>query len=326
MFPERDSRYHMTSERSNSGFQVVDLCSVAPAELDDLWQHEVGLWRDRLRWDRSGIFTACRRALERGGLPGKVVRVGDQAIGYAYYVIAGRLGVISGLAVSPVWSTTTAGEALLKATIDDLRSQGVRRLESPFVSFDCPWLVPMFERQGFRTYWREFLRLELRRPQGPANPPTTVQFEPWGRAHLEEAARVMQAAYDGGVDAEIYELYRSLDGCRIVLDNILHQGGCGIPVGEASALARQRGRRVGFVLVTEIAPRHGHLVQVAVHPEFQRQGIGRNLVEYSLWRLADLPFDSLSLIVSRSNDRALRLYRAMHFQPVLAFPVFTWEQ
>jgi hypothetical protein len=124
------------SERSNSGFQVVDFGGVAAAELDDLWQHEVSLWRDRLLWDRSGIFTACRRALERGGLPGKVVRVGGQAIGYAYYVIAGRVGVIASLVVSPVWGTMAAGEVLLKATIDDLRGKGVRRLESPFVSFD----------------------------------------------------------------------------------------------------------------------------------------------------------------------------------------------
>jgi ribosomal protein S18 acetylase RimI-like enzyme len=313
------------SESSNAGFQVVDLGGVAAVELDDLWQHEVGLWRDRLLWDRSDILKACRCALERGGLPGKVVRVGGQAIGYAYYVIAGRIGVIASLVVSPVSGAMAAGEALLKATIDDLRGKGVRRLESPFVSFDCPWLVPAFERQGFRTYWREFLRLELRRPQGLANQPTTVQVEPWDGAHLEEAARVMQAAYDGGVDAEIYELYRSIDGCRLVLDNLLNQGGCGMPVGEASAMACRRGHRVGFVLVTEVAPRHAHLAQVAVHPASQRRGIGRELMEYSLWRLADRQFDSLSLIVSRANDRALRLYWAMHFQPVLAFPVFTWE-
>src|SRR5205823_2292310 len=90
--------------------------------------------------------------------------------------------------------------------------------------------------------------------------------------------------------------------------------------------ARHRGQTIGFVLVTEIAPRQGHLVQVAVLPTYQRQGVGRLLVRHSLARLAMLHFDTLSLIVSRANQRALRLYQALGLQAVLTFPVFVWEQ
>jgi ribosomal protein S18 acetylase RimI-like enzyme len=39
-----------------------------------------------------------------------------------------------------------------------------------------------------------------------------------------------------------------------------------------------------------------------------------------------LRFDTLSLIVSRANQPALRLYQAVGLQAVLAFPVFVWEQ
>jgi len=46
----------------------------------------------------------------------------------------------------------------------------------------------------------------------------------------------------------------------------------------------------------------------------------------SVSRLVALHFDTLSLIVSRSNPRALTLYQAMGFQSVLPFPVFAWEQ
>jgi ribosomal protein S18 acetylase RimI-like enzyme len=234
--------------------------------------------------------------------------------------------VICNLAVSPVCSTIAAGEALLKASIDAMRGKGVRRIESPFVSFGCPWLVPAFERQGFRTYWRECLRMELRQPSGLIKPRAPVQVEPWRRSHLHEAAAVMQAAYDGGVDAEIHQQYRSIDGCRVVLDNILHQGGCGIPVEEASAMASRRGCGVGFVVVAEVAPRQAHLTQIAVVPEYQGTGVGQFLLHYSVSRLAERQFDTLSLIVSRANDRALRFYQANGFRSVLAFPVFAWEQ
>jgi ribosomal protein S18 acetylase RimI-like enzyme len=143
---------------------------------------------------------------------------------------------------------------------------------------------------------------------------------------LDEAAAIMQAAYAGGVDAEICQPYRTTAGCRVVLDAILNQGSCGSPVTAASAMARHRGRGVGCIVITETLPRQAHLAQVAVLPEYQRQGIGRRLLDYSMARLAERQFETLSLIVSRANDRAFRLYQRMRFQSVLAFPVFTWER
>jgi ribosomal protein S18 acetylase RimI-like enzyme len=63
-----------------------------------------------------------------------------------------------------------------------------------------------------------------------------------------------------------------------------------------------------------------------VLPEYQGQGIGRGLLDYSLRRLTAAGFETLSLIVSRANDRALTLYQDMGFQSVLAFPVGIWER
>jgi ribosomal protein S18 acetylase RimI-like enzyme len=306
--------------------EVVDLCTVTPADLEDLWQHEVRFWRDQLLWDVSGTFATLRRIMERGGLPGMAVRVNARTVGYAYYGIAGHLGVISGLMVSPDWRTTRVGETLLKTTVDEIRRTGVSRIESRFVSSDDAWLAPAFERAGFRTYWREFLRFDLRQARGPVHAPALVFLEPWRGTHLGEAAPILQQAYANGIEAEIYEPYRTVDGCHVVLDNILNQGSCGILVPEASTMARHRGRGIGFILVTEVASRQGHLTQIVVVPEYQRRGVGRGLLDYSLQRLAELRFDTLSLIVSHSNERALGIYQAMAFQSVLAFPAFVWEQ
>jgi ribosomal protein S18 acetylase RimI-like enzyme len=305
--------------------QVVDLCSVTAPELDNLWQYEVSLWRDRLRWDASGAFAALRRIVGRGGLPGKAVRVHDRTVGYTYYGITGHLGVIAGLVVLPDWSRRDVGEMLLQNTIHEMQRQGVSRIESRFVSVDCPWLGAVLETSGFRTYWREFLRCELRPSWGPGPTPAMVPLEPWQETHLGEAATILQAAYASGVEAEILAVYRTVDGCRAVLDNILNQGSCGALVPQASAMAGLRGRGLGFILVTEVAPRQGHLPQVAVLPAYQRQGLGRGLLDYSMRRLAEGGFETLSLIVSRANDHALKFYRAMGFQPMLTFPVGIWE-
>jgi GNAT superfamily N-acetyltransferase len=310
---------------ATSELQVVDLSAVRPAELEGLWQREEQLWRERLFWDVSDRLAALRRVVQRGDLSGKAVRVGARIVGYAYFVIVGHLGVISSLAVTPDCSTGATG-LLLHDTIDKIRRTGVPRIEGPFVSVDGPWLPPLFEREGFRTDWREFLRCELRRAQQPVSPPALVQLEPLRGSDLREAAVIMLAAYHGGVDAEMGQRYRTYEGCELVLQNLLGQSGGGIPILEASAIARHRGRGIGFIILTEIAARQGHLPQVAVLPEYQRQGLGRLLVSNGLSRLAELGFDTLSLIVSQLNRPALRMYQLMGFQSVLSFPAFTWER
>ena len=310
---------------TTSELQVVDLSAVSPAELEVLWQREEQLWRERLPWDVSDTLGALRRVVERGGLSGKALRVAARTVGYAYYVIVGHLGVISGLVVSPDCSVR-ARRILLRETLDQIRMARVPRIESSFVCLDGSWLRPFFEREGFRTYWREFMRCEVRRTQDSMSTSALVQLEPLRGSDLREAAAIMLAAYNGGVDAEIGQHYRNYEGCELVLQNLLNYSGGGIPILEASAMARHRGRGIGFIILTEIAARQGHLPQVAVLPEYQRQGLGRLLVSYGLSRLAEFRFDTLSLIVSQLNRPALKMYQVMGFRSVLSFPVFTWER
>ena len=306
--------------------QVVDLCTVTAPELEDLWQYEVRLWHDRLLWDVSNAFAALRRIVRRGGLPGKAVRVHGRTVGYTYYGIDGNLGVIAGLVVLPDWSRRDVGQMLLKNTIHDMQRQGVSRIESRFLSANCPWLETVLETEGFRTYWRDFLRCELRPSQCSRPPRASVDLESWPESDLAEPAAILQAAYMGSIEAEILALYRTLDGCRAVLDKIVNQGSCGVLVADASSIAHRGRRSLGFAVITEVARRQGHLPQVAVLPDCQRQGIGRGLLDHSLRRLAEGGFETLSLIVSRANDRALRLYQSMGFQSVLDFPVGIWQR
>jgi ribosomal protein S18 acetylase RimI-like enzyme len=306
--------------------EVVDLSSLEPAALDPLWQWELGLWRDRLLWDAEATVAAFRRLAAQRRLPGKALRRGGRVLGCVVYLIAERLGAIAALTVAPDHNAMAVGEPLLRAAIDDLRQRDVARIESAFVSFDGEWLAAAFARQDLRSDWRDVLRLELDRWQGEAEPSLRGQLEPWRATDLNQAAAIMHAAYAGTVDAEMHARYRSPAGCRALLEQIVHQGSSGQPLAEASAVVRRRGHAVGFIVVTEISPGHAHLAQVAVHPDEQRQGLGRALVAYSLWRLATRRFRTLSLIVSRANRRALALYHGLGFRSVLAFPVGAWER
>lgn len=304
---------------------VIDLRTVESAELEGLWQHEAQRWHERLFWDVSDRIATFKRVLERRGVQGVALRVGTQTVGYAYYVISGRLGILAGLDLLPPWDHLDAGQTLLQAALHALRQHGSARIESPFVSFDCAWLPIAFEAERCRTYWREFLRVSLGERHELPHVTPRLRLEPWREADLPEAAEIMCAAYSGGVDTEMSQLYRTVAGCRLVLEHLLHQRNSGMVVNPASAFVRYRGQGIGFIVITEIARRQGHLAQVVVLPAHQHQGVGQLLLNYSLSQLAALAFDTLSLIVSRGNAGAFRLYQRLGFQPVLTFPVFVWE-
>jgi ribosomal-protein-alanine N-acetyltransferase len=60
----------------------------------------------------------------------------------------------------------------------------------------------------------------------------------------------------------------------------------------------------------------GHIISVAVIPEFRRIGVGRALVENALSALASLNGDECYLEVRISNGPAIELYKRIGFQIV----------
>jgi ribosomal protein S18 acetylase RimI-like enzyme len=286
------------------------------------------MWRETLGWDVVGAIAALERAVDRGGLSGKAIRCGGTTLAYAYYVVEGDRGVISGWVVSPSFGDPQLGTFLLRAMVEDLDRRNVRRIETQFICFDAaPWLASCFEQLGFRTHWRDFLKAPISRPRPERPASSQVVLLPWTAWNLSEMAALMERAHRGGPDAVMNELYRTSAGCRALLNNIVRQSGCGRSLTEASCVARERtsDEPAGFAIVTEIGRRHGHLAQVAVAPAFQGQGIGHRLLAHTFSRLADLGIDTLSLMVSHGNEPALALYRAMGFESTYRFPVFSRE-
>jgi ribosomal protein S18 acetylase RimI-like enzyme len=313
------------SQRAEDTPQIVDLRTVAPAALEDLWRHEAQWWRTQLCWDIADGLAALRRVMARGGVAGKAMQVGTQIVGYGYAMRIGDLGMLSGPVFAPAWDRPDIGTGLLHALLDMLRQPGVRRIESPGIALASAWLVPAYEQVGFWTTWRTCLRLELAGAPQARQERTAATLVPWqGEQHAAVAA-IMHAAYQTTVDAEINRLYRTPTGCHHILEALLSQGSCGPLVPDASALAYVDGQAVGFVVATASAPRQGHLAHVAVLPAYQGQGIGRQLVEGCRAQLQAQHFDTLSLIVSRANAAALALYEALGLRDILTFPVFVWE-
>jgi ribosomal-protein-alanine N-acetyltransferase len=76
------------------------------------------------------------------------------------------------------------------------------------------------------------------------------------------------------------------------------------------------GDRVVGYLAAHHAADMGEILNVAVHPEYRRLGIGEALVEDGLWRLAGAGIGLVFLEVRESNSAAQKLYEGMGFERV----------
>jgi ribosomal-protein-alanine N-acetyltransferase len=95
-------------------------------------------------------------------------------------------------------------------------------------------------------------------------------------------------------------------------------------LGESGFLLAERaGVVVGYV-VADIVPNYGrdigHIKDLAVHPEYRGQGIGRMLLNRALTDLFVADAALVKLEVRESNDPALALYRDEGFEPMRRVP------
>ena len=86
-------------------------------------------------------------------------------------------------------------------------------------------------------------------------------------------------------------------------------------LADIMTVAQSEGVVVGY-LVARHAADSGDIMNIAVHPDHRRQGIGWALVEDSLQRLAAVGVKTVSLGVRESNAAAQRLYERMGFTAV----------
>jgi ribosomal-protein-alanine N-acetyltransferase len=69
----------------------------------------------------------------------------------------------------------------------------------------------------------------------------------------------------------------------------------------------------------------GHVISVAVLPDYRKQGIGRSLVEQAILALSALHADECYLEVRMTNDDAINLYKEMNFEITRTIPRYYFD-
>jgi ribosomal protein S18 acetylase RimI-like enzyme len=308
--------------------QIRPLRQFSANSLSPLLLEETEAWARFLRWDFRPVLEILTRLLDSSALPGFAAIEQGRPVGYAYYWEQKGQGLIGGCFVSQPSSGHGYEEALLTGVIEALQSHSLnQRIEAQFISFHSWGADPFFLSRDFRIFPRYFM---IREDMTSAvqDAPEGIELIPWNSGHLEAAACLTRKAYVGLADNKVSAHYQSDAGCREFLSNIILRPGCGAFLSDASFSAwdSNTGDMAGFVLASMVSPRNGHIPQITVAKTFQGKGLGKSMLNRTIESLARRNYQSVSLSVTASNERAVSLYRHNRFQILKPFQAYVWER
>lgn len=313
--------------------RIVDLRKISGEDLKDILREESEAWRLGLDWDMQPATDLVRRFVDIQALNGFALLEGPRVIGYSYYVQDARKGLVGDLYVLARERTPEREFTLLEATVEALwHCPGVRRIESQLLLFRTGKLSAQDARRmpsahRFQAYPRRFLEMPAQQAHDlPRRELAGITIAPWQEARQDESARLVATAYRGHIDSEINDQYRSPDGARRFLSNIIQYPGCGTFFPPAAyAAIDARGTLCGISLASLVASGTGHITQICVAPAHKGTGIGYALLRSSLLALAAHGCARAGLTVTSANTGAIRLYEQMGFTERREFTAFVWE-
>lgn len=318
----------MAARPEASGLHVVELATIHAGSLSALLREETERWRNLFDWDFSSSAELVRRYASCRALEGFALLDEDRVAGYSYWVVDERKGLIGDLYVRDAWRSPFNELTLLEATLRQLRRQPwLRRVEAQLMQLGIRGPLGNLQPQPAR-FPRHFMlaqlgRMERLRPLAYAG---ELTFAPWHMRYADEAAELIARVYEGHIDSEINDQYKSAAGATRFLQNIVQYPGCGQFSPECSLLAFDPdGRACGLLLATMVASASGHVAQLCVEQARRGTGLGYELLRRGLELLGSRGATSASLTVTASNRQAVRLYERFGFRAIHHFDAYVWD-
>ena len=88
-----------------------------------------------------------------------------------------------------------------------------------------------------------------------------------------------------------------------------------ILVGYSCWVYQQQQEVIGYVVMS-VAAGEAHILTLAVHPEYQGQGIAKNILDHALENSREKGADTIYLEVRPSNSRAIDIYQKAGFNEI----------
>lgn len=310
--------------------RVVDLRDFRARSLERVLGAEEREWSETLDWDFSKSGELVRKFVNQGSLHGAVLVTGGGVQGYAYYVFEDGKGLIGDLYVHPEYRTGAHEALLMQAVLDQMAAMGnVPRVEAQLMMLGTEMEKPARHWSEYHVFRRAYLglRLPTAQPMEERELPPDMVLRSWTALDQEQAAHLIPITYAGHTDSLINDQYRDVAGARKFLHNIVQFPGCGVFEAAASVAAydRRSGKMCGMVLSSIVGEGSGHITQLCVHPDYQRLGLGHELLRHALVLLERAGCHTASLTVTVENRTARMLYERLGFRVMRKFAAYVWE-
>lgn len=310
--------------------RVVELRQLRGGDLDALLEEETKSWHDTLDWDFRGSANLVRRFLEMQALNGYALLINGYPAGYTYYVAEERKGLIGDLYVMKDYLSVENEARLVTAVVQGLMNTPlIKRIESQLMMLRTGPKIALPQPKYLRTFVRNFMEIdaEIARRLAERQPSRALWFDSWNERKQDEAATLIASAYEGHIDSEINDQYRSAAGARRFLMNIVQFPGCGSFFQPASFVALEPGsaRLAGICLASLVQADVGHVTQVCVAKGVRGTGAGYELIRKSLESLVRHGCRKVTLTVTASNSEAVGLYERMGFRKTRNFHAYVWD-
>ncbi len=310
--------------------RVVELRHLRGGDLDALLEEETKAWRDTLDWDFRGSANLVRRFLEMQALNGYALLINGYPAGYTYFVAEERKGLIGDLYVMKDYLSVENEARLVTAVVQGLMGTPlIKRIESQLMMLRTGPKIALPQPKYLRTFVRNFMEIDAgaARRLAERQPSRALWFDSWSERKQDEAASLIASAYEGHIDSEINDQYRSAAGARRFLMNIVQFPGCGSFFQPASFVALEPGaaRLAGICLASLVQADVGHVTQVCVAKSARGTGVGYELIRKSLESLVRHGCRKVTLTVTGSNSEAVGLYERMGFRKTRNFFAYVWD-
>ncbi len=309
--------------------EILDLRQFRSRDLEPLLAEERNTWQRRLDWDYSNTASLILRFLDARALRGYAARDGGRVVGFGFFIYEDHKGLIGDAFVSEPYRDGVTEVRLMTHIVETLvASPGIRRIEAQLMNFGSHAVLDWLAGQSFQSHRRRFMGLSLQNslPKYPLLP-ADLRIAGWHPRWLSEAGHLITHAYQGHVDSEISDQYRSHSSAMRFLDNIVRHPGCGVfhPAGSFLAFRPGSASPCGMVLASMVQDHVAHITQLCVEPELQGAGVGGALMKQALETLRERGFRAVTLSVTDTNQRAVCFYERLRFVTLHEFHAFSWD-
>jgi ribosomal protein S18 acetylase RimI-like enzyme len=307
--------------------QIIDIRHLTSRQLDQLLLDETDEWDRQLDWDFSKFAQLVRQFVDARILTGAVLLHRGEITGYGHTCIEENKGLITDLYVRPPCRSGNAETGLFHVLLDGLiATRNVQRVESQLMLLGAD-TVKALQRSGtLHSFERLLMKLDANHSLPPSRTSIAQRFriDRWTGCHRQAAAKIISIAHIGHIDAQINDQYRTFEGARRLVDDIVQFPGFYHPASYI-AFDIDTASAAGMLLASFVAADVAQITELCVTPNARGAGLGYELLRKSLSALRDAGAKRISLTVTAVNREAVRLYARCGFRTTHSFQAYVWE-